>query len=203
MTADGFSALVLAGGRGSRMGGVEKALLLFRGETLLHRLDRELKTFPERFLSTNHPALAQGTGFLPVADRVPGRGPLEGLAAALSQCSGEGLLVVPCDMPFFTAALGGYLLSFADQGWPAWICSAEDGLHPLCGVYRKSCLPALQGCLDRGQFRVRLALEEAGGRVVDFSSSPFPQETFININTPEDLAALERSEDLLIPGAEC
>ena len=185
-----FVALVLAGGRGSRMGGVEKALLPFRGETLLARLDRELSFLPERYLSTNHPALARGTGFVPVADRAPGRGPLEGIAAALSVCRGEGLLVVPCDMPFFSRSLGEYLLSFRDRGWDAWVCRAADGLHPLCGVYRKRCLPALQDCLDRGRLRVRLALEAAGGQVLDMAGSPFPPEVFSNINTPDDLAAL-------------
>ena len=185
-----FGALVLAGGRGSRMGCVEKPLLPFRGETLLARLDRELSFLPERLLSTNHPALARGTGFVPVADRAPGRGPLEGIAAALSVCRGEGLLVVPCDMPFFSRALGEYLLSFRDRGWDAWVCRAADGLHPLCGVYRKSCLPALQDCLDRGRLRVRLALEAAGGQVLDMAGSPFPPEVFSNINTPDDLAAL-------------
>lgn len=185
-------ALVLAGGRGSRMGGREKALLTLGGETLLRRLERELAPFGEKLLSTNCPELARGTAFTPVADRQRDRGPLEGIAAALACCRSAALLVLPCDMPGYTEALGAWLLAQGEADWPAWVCRAADGLHPLCGVYTRACLPALDRCLEAGVYRVSRALEAAGGRVLDTAGSPFPPETFANINTPEDLAAAEQ-----------
>lgn len=187
MTFDRCGALVLSGGRGSRMGGVEKALLLLDGETILHRLERELAPFSEKLLSTNDPALARGTSFLPVADRRKDCGPLEGIAAALAAAKSPALLVLPCDMPGYTAALGEWILARGREDWPAWVCRAEDGLHPLCGVYRRTALPRLEQCLEEGIFQVRRALERAGGRVLDTAGSPFPPETFANINTPEEL----------------
>lgn len=181
-------ALVLAGGHGNRMGGVEKALLLYDGETMLHRMERELAPFGEKLLSTNHPELARGTAFCPVADRWPDCGPMEGIAAALSVCRSAALLVVPCDMPGYTAALGEWLLAQGEEGWPAWVCKAADGLHPLCGVYTKAVLPALERCLETGVYQVRQALKLAGGYAVDTAGSPFPPEVFYNLNTPEELA---------------
>lgn len=180
-------ALVLVGGQGSRLGGVEKALLLWDGETLLHRMERELAPFGEKLLSTNDPHLALGSGFRPVPDRRFECGPMEGIAAALEACSGEALLVLPCDMPGYTAALGEWILAGGEDGWPAWVCRAEDGLHPLCGVYTKAILPILERCLDQGIYRVRRALELAGGHILDTTASPFPPDVFRNINTPEDL----------------
>lgn len=192
MTCDACGALVLSGGKGSRMGGVEKALLLLDGETILHRLERELAPFSEKLLSTNDPALARGTSFLPVADRRKGCGPLEGIAAALSAAKSPALLVLPCDMPGYTAALGEWLLAQGREDWPAWVCKAADGLHPLCGVYRKAALPCLDRCLEEGVFQVRRALERAGGHVLDTAGSPFPPEVFANINTPEELERVSR-----------
>lgn len=187
MTVESCGALVLSGGRGSRMGGVEKALLLLDGETILHRLERELAPFPEKLLSTNDPSLARGTSFLPVADRHRDRGPLEGIAAGLSAAKSPALLVLPCDMPGYTAALGEWLLAQGQADWPAWVCKAEDGLHPLCGVYRRAALPVLEQCLAEGMLQVRRALGLLDARILDTADSPFPPEVFTNINTPEDL----------------
>lgn len=187
MNYQSCGALVLSGGRGSRMGGVEKALLLLDGETILHRLERELAPFPEKLLSTNDPDLARGTSFQPVADRQRDRGPLEGIAAALTVAKSPALLVLPCDMPGYTAALGEWLLSQGQEGWPAWVCKAEDGLHPLCGVYTRAALPAMDRCLKEGIFQVRRVLALMGGHTLDTAGSPFPPEVFANINTPEDL----------------
>ena len=187
LTHQSCGALVLAGGRGSRLGGVEKALLLLNGETLLHHLEQELSPFPEKLLSTNDPALARGTSFLPVADRRKGCGPLEGIAAALSVAKSPALLVLPCDMPGYTAPLGEWLLSQGQPDWPAWVCSAADGLHPLCGIYTKAALPVLDRCLTEGILQVRRALSMMNAQVLDTAESPFPPEVFLNINTPEEL----------------
>lgn len=131
LTHQSCGALVLAGGRGSRLGGVEKALLLLNGETLLHHLEQELSPFPEKLLSTNDPALARGTSFLPVADRRKGCGPLEGIAAALSVAKSPALLVLPCDMPGYTAP------------WGNGCCPRDSRIGPPgCAAQPTACTPS-------------------------------------------------------------
>jgi len=67
----------------------------------------------------------------------------------------DGLVVAACDMPCFDRAAAEFLASFADQGWPAWaLRDRADRLHPLCGVYTKQCLPAIQAALAVGEHRV-------------------------------------------------
>ena len=90
-------------------------------------------------------------------------------------------------MPGYTAALGEWLLAQGQADWPAWVCKAEDGLHPLCGVYRRAALPVLEQCLAEGMLQVRRALGLLDARILDTADSPFPPEVFTNINTPEDL----------------
>ena len=147
-----LGALILAGGQNRRMGGSPKALLPNgSGALILDGLRTAFAGFDEKLLSTNTPELAAGTGFAPVPDARPGMGPLAGLAAALSACQSDGLVVAACDMPCFDRAAAEFLASFADQGWPAWALRDRAGrLHPLCGVYTKQCLPAIQAALAAG-----------------------------------------------------
>ena len=170
-----FGALVLAGGRARRMGGRNKALLLLEERTFLARLDAAFSGFEEKWLSTGTPALAEGTGFLPLADEIPDRGPLEGLRVALSRCRGEGLVVAACDMPLFPGALA-HALAEALGEREALVCrDRAGGLHPLCGIYRKSCLPAIQAQLDAGDFRVRRVLAAVNsGESVSYTHLTLP-----------------------------
>lgn len=89
-----LGALILAGGQNRRMGGSPKALLPNgSGALILDGLRAAFAGFDEKLLSTNTPELAAGTGFAPVPDARPGMGPLAGLAAALSACQSDGLVV--------------------------------------------------------------------------------------------------------------
>ena len=122
-----LGALILAGGQNRRMGGSPKALLPNgSGALILDGLRAAFAGFDEKLLSTNTPELAAGTGFAPVPDARPGMGPLAGLAAALSACQSDGLVVAACDMPCFDRAAAEFLASFADQGWPARAASTRS-----------------------------------------------------------------------------
>lgn len=185
-----YGALVLAGGNARRMNGQNKALLRLDQGTFLARLEEALGDFEEKLLSTNTPVLADGTSFRPIPDRVPGRGPLEGLAAALTVCESDALVVVPCDVPLFPAGLAETLVRAAD-GLDALVCMDRLGwLHPLCGVYAKRCLPAADEMLARGDFRVRRLLEKVRGGVFSLADTPFPDSVLTNVNTPSDLEML-------------
>ncbi|MEG1879442.1 MAG: molybdenum cofactor guanylyltransferase [Pseudoflavonifractor sp.] len=192
MEKKSVGALVLAGGGARRMQGRSKALLEVGGETFLQRLALAFSAFDERLIATGDPLLAAGSPFRPVADRMPDRGPLEGICAALAVCRSDALVVVACDMPFFTAELAEYLAA-AYRAGDCPVLALRDragGNHPLCGVYAKAALPALDAVLAAGQRRVRAGLDAAGGRFLSLADSPFPDRLLTNINTPEELAAL-------------
>ncbi len=185
-----FAALVLAGGSARRMGGRNKALLSLEERTFLARLESAFSDFEEKLLSTSVPELAEGTGFLPLSDQFPDRGPLEGLRVALSQCRSEGLVVAACDMPLFPGELARALIeALGDR--EALVCrDRTGGLHPLCGVYRKSCLPAIQAQLAAGDFRVRRVLAAVNSGEFLLEGTPFPDEVLTNINTQAEFQTL-------------
>ncbi len=185
-----FGALILAGGKARRMGGRNKALLFLEERTFLARLETAFSDFEEKLLSTGTPELAEGTGFLPLTDQVPDRGPLEGIRVALSRCRSEGLVVAACDMPLFPGELAHALINALGDR-EALVCrDRTGGLHPLCGIYRRSCLPTIQAQLDAGDFRVRQILEAVNSGVFSLEDTPFPDEVLTNINTQAEFQAL-------------
>ena len=165
-----LGALILAGGQNRRMGGSPKALLPNgSGALILDGLRAAFAGFDEKLLSTNTPELAAGTGFAPVPDARPGMGPLAGLAAALSTCQSDGLVVAACDMPCFDRA---------------------GRLHPLCGVYTQQCLPAIQAALAAGEYRVGRLFQSVGGQAISLEGTSLPDAVVCSVNTPEELKEL-------------
>lgn len=200
MKEEVLSALVLAGGRAVRMGGADKAALTLAGVPFRRLHAAALRAFPEKLYA----GAAQGApaGFEAVPDPLPGLGPLGGLYGGLQRCRGFALLTVPCDLPFFDAALAGYLAGFADRGWPAWACrDASGGEHPLCGVYRKECLPLLEEHLRQGRLRARDFFRAVGGHWLDLTDTPFDPGYFFNVNTPQSWQSLWRPAALAVCGA--
>lgn len=186
------TAVVLSGGRGSRMGGCDKSALTIGGERFLDRMQRELCGFGELILSSNDPVMAEGTAFSAVPDHVAGQGPMGGIAASLEAAKFPHAFVTACDMPFFNGALVDFVLA-AYNGEDALICRTQDGkVHPLCGIYAKTCLPAFLESLEKEHFKLIRLLEDLNCRILDIPGEY--SRHFVNINTPQDLARARELE---------
>ena len=185
------SAVVLAGGKSSRMGRA-KAMLPFGGEPLIVQVVRRLGLlFPDMVVVA---APGQELPELPVTlvrDDVAYQGPVGGLVYGLRACGGAAAFVTSCDVPFISLPLVSHLTSRL-PGYDVVVPHWEGRPQPLHAVYRRSVLPLLEGQLERGELRpiflydkVRtLRVEEDELRAVDPDGS-----SFFNMNTPEDYAA--------------
>ena len=159
--AERCGAVILCGGQSRRMGTC-KALLTVDGVPVLHRLAGELSFFEERLLSANDAALGAGLSWTLVEDRFPGLGPGAGLHAALLASKKDALLCVPCDLPAFSEQAARCLLFHFPQDCAAMVCRDGAGqLHPLCGIYTRRMLPALERRLAAGRCRMMELLEDA------------------------------------------
>ncbi len=195
--ADPVGAVILCGGKSSRMGRDKAELPLFGEETFLERLLSRLRACPEVLLAAGEPRYAR-YGVPVVKDAFPGCGPIAGLRAALTACRSEALVCVPCDVPDFPFDAVFALWEEMDEGIDAVVLETGDGrLHPLCGMYRKGAAACLERCLKEGNYRMRAALEAMRVRVVPLTRLGVSDEALQNVNTPEDYARyLQKGEPM-------
>lgn len=150
-----LSTLLLAGGQGSRLGGIDKGLMPFDGEPVAARLSRLLaQVGSEVLISCNRNAdrYSQWANRL-VSDPQPDYpGPLLGMLSALRVARGSHLLVVPCDMPLLDAPLLHSLVTLANEH-PDRAIALQSGrqLQPLVCVLPLSLLNTLERAWQAGQ----------------------------------------------------
>ena len=190
------AGLILAGGQGSRMRGSDKGLVLLRGEPLVAHVARRLAPqVGPLLLSANRNADSYARYGRVVADDTDElgawQGPLAGLAAGLTAAAPcEWLVVTPCDTPFLPADLAQRLIAAAQTaGAPLAYAVAGGQRHPACMALRASLLPALRDYLAAGERKVGLWQSRVGAVGTPFDDAP---GAFMNLNTPEELAAAER-----------
>jgi molybdopterin-guanine dinucleotide biosynthesis protein A len=190
-----ITGVVLAGGRGRRMGGADKGLLLWRGRPLAdYALDALRQVAGEVLINANrnHAEYAR-LGCPVIADPSEAfDGPLAGLLSALLAARAEYVLTAPCDAPGISGALLARLHE-ALTAAGAEVCAAHDGkrLHPVFLIAERRLAPDLSAYLADGGRKVETWLRSRRLALADYSDHP---EMFVNINTPQDLEAWARAE---------
>jgi molybdopterin-guanine dinucleotide biosynthesis protein A len=192
-SANNLSVFVLAGGKSTRMGS-DKAFLQHEGRTLL---DRGLSV--ARSISADVWIVGSKQKF-PTYGRVledifPERGPLGGIHAALLASQTDRNLMLAVDMPFVSPRFLGYLVSVARaSGVTAVIPRAEGRLQPLCAIYRRDFAATAEAALRAGNNKIGPLFAGVSIRVIEEEElvhCGFSRDLFRNLNTPQDLAALD------------
>ncbi len=181
---------ILAGGKGSRLGGTQKGLIELGGETLVARLVRLASPlFSELMLVANEPSLYAFLGVPVYPDDKPGRGPLEGIATALRHSRSERILVMACDMPLITQNAMQTLAEWK-FGAQAVTPRSVKGLEPLFALYARSALPVIEAYLSAGGRKICSVFDELD---VEFPPMEFfDSQTYYNINEAIHLDELAR-----------
>jgi molybdopterin-guanine dinucleotide biosynthesis protein A len=189
------TTVILAGGQGSRMGG-DKGLKPLHGRPLVAWVLGALRPQGTQIVlsaNDNVPAYAS-LGCPVIKDTVPGyAGPLAGVLAAMQYASARGagsewVASVPCDTPHLPGNLIARLLAAAAEA-DAAVAVAAGSRHPTVAIYRTRVRPRLEHYLAQGGRRVGEWL-----RLLDAHEAVFEDAAaFININSPEELAAANRA----------
>jgi molybdopterin-guanine dinucleotide biosynthesis protein A len=187
-----IAGLILAGGRSSRMGGGDKALLPLGGGTILSSvIGRFVPQVATLALNTNSEAAEFRACGLPLLrDAIAGfQGPLAGIQAGLSWAATlpgvTHLATASVDAPFLPLDLVARLAS-GDRRLVA-VAQSAGRLHPTCALWPLDLAASVDAFLrERETRKVMTLVEEAGYRPVDFDVAPF--DPFFNVNTPDDLA---------------
>jgi molybdenum cofactor guanylyltransferase len=178
---------VLAGGRGSRIGG-SKAMVELGGRPLISRpLAAAAAAGLEAMVVAKRDTPLPHLNAAVVLEPDRPRHPLTGLVAALEAGDGRAILALGCDMPFVT----GPLLASLAAATPPTVATLDGELEPLLALYRPDDAEPLRAALRRGESLRRAVASLAPARFDESSMRRFgdPRALAFSVNTPADLAA--------------
>lgn len=187
-----ITAVILAGGRATRMGGMDKGLVELAGRPMIAHVLAALAPQVEHVIINANRNLDRYAGFgWPVVpdDDAGFLGPLAGLAAGLRAAVTPLVLTAPCDCPLLAPDLVARLYSALEQA-RAEIAVPFDGerLQPVFALVRRELGDSLAAYLAAGDRKIDRWFAQHRLAQVDFSALP---ETFVNVNDPDERAALE------------
>lgn len=187
-----ITGVVLAGGRGSRMGGEDKGLVTLNGRPMIEHVIARLRPQVGRLLisANRNQERYAALGFEVVPDLLTDyQGPLAGMAAALQAARTPYVVTVPCDSPLIAADVVARLAqALARHG--ADVSVAHDGsrTHPVFLMLKRALLASLLEFLDAGERKIDRWFARHRVAQADFRDCA---ETFTNVNDPEEHRALE------------
>ena len=188
-----ISAIILAGGRATRMGGVDKGLVNLQNKPLIQHVVERLKPqVDEIFINANREIETYLTfGYRVLQDETDEfLGPLAGFNMGLQHAKYEYVLTVPCDSPLLPLDLTKRLLNgMTEARADIAVASSDENAHPVFCLMKKSVLPSLIEFLETGERKVSAWQKSLSYVEVDFSDS---SDGFINLNTFDDLKTLEQ-----------
>lgn len=187
------TSIVLAGGRGSRLGR-EKHAESVAGRSLIGHVIERLGPISAEILVVisqrqSRASFASYERARTVMDLRPGGGPLAGICSGLAHSSSFGNVVVGCDMPFLNRDLLRHMISLV-PGFDVVMPRIGGYIEPLHAVYTSECLPAMKGLLEKGHRKIGDLLDLVRVKYVEREEiESFDPEhlSFFNVNTREDL----------------
>jgi len=186
------AGLVLAGGQGRRLS-PDKGWREVAGVPIVSRVLAALTAVADEAIIIGD-AGPPDLGLPVIPDETPGAGPLAAILTGMKAVRANYYLVVAWDMPFLTAGLLRYLVA-ACEGFDAVVPVVGGRGQPLCAVYARSCLRAINEAVTHGSGRVADFYPHvhlwrlAEGEVAHFGR---PEALFFNVNTPADLELAQR-----------
>ncbi|MEX1247734.1 MAG: molybdenum cofactor guanylyltransferase, partial [Anaerolineales bacterium] len=180
-----LSIAITAGGKSARMG-MDKGLIPFMGKPLvMYIIDQVSELSDDVFIISNDPNYPS-VKYRVLPDIFPGIGALGGIHSSLAYARQDLCLVLACDMPFIHIGLIEYLLEQTKEVDAIVPELAPEQLEPFRGIYRKTCMSAIEQCIQIGERRATSFLSQVTTklvpRTVQEKINP-TLDTFFNINT--------------------
>ena len=198
ITSEHITGLILAGGRAQRMGGIDKGLIPFHGKALIEFAINRLKPQVSTIQINANRSITKYShyGYPVLMDETPDfSGPLAGFSVGLKHCKTPYLLTSPCDSPLLPFDLAQKMAAELEGNNLELVFASskeEDGKiwsQPVFCLMKSSLQDSLDAFLSKGDLKIDRWFKELRSGTVVFEN---PQ-AFANVNTPEELAALEKA----------
>jgi molybdenum cofactor guanylyltransferase len=184
------AAIILSGGKSSRMG-TNKALLKLNEKTTIERMVDILKIyFDDIILVTNDMEDYQFLGVKMVSDHYPGKGPLAGFHAGLMASDYDVNFITACDMPFISGELAATLVNMIDH-YDALVPVINGKMQTLCAVFQKKSAAKIEECIENGHLPIKHLLEHLNvlyvtEKELQAYSNIDMERVFFNMNHPHE-----------------
>jgi molybdopterin-guanine dinucleotide biosynthesis protein A len=197
ITSEQITGLILAGGRAQRMGGIDKGLIPFHGKPLIESAISRLKPQVSTILINANRSITKYShyGYPVLMDETPDfSGPLAGFSVGLKHCKTPYLLTSPCDSPLLPVDLAKKMAAqLEDKDLELVFASSkeDDGKiwsQPVFCLMKSNLQDSLDAFLSKGDLKIDRWFKELRSGTVVFENS----QAFANVNTLEELAALEK-----------
>ncbi len=191
-----MTAVILAGGKSSRMGS-NKAFLKLKDKTFIERqieLLREI--FDEILISANTPSEYEYLNLPVFKDIYPEKGPLGGIYTSLINSSSTSTFMLACDMPFVESGLIKYLKELTKE-YDVVVPKSERGLEPLHAFYSKNCIEPIKRELDSNNLRIISFFPHVNVKIVEMDSliaSDSIKNSIKNLNTKDEYEGIKNGE---------
>ena len=194
-----ISGIILSGGKSIRMG-KNKAFIEIDGVPIISRISDLFKElFQELIIVTNQKEIFKEFDSRIYSDIIPNKGALGGLYTGIFFSTFYYSFCVACDMPFIKKSLVQYMIKNIEDA-DVIIPRTKDGLQPLHAIYSKKCLDPIKSTLEKGKFKIIDIYDLVKVKILEENSfislDPF-RESFINVNTPEELTSFRKNKDFI------
>ena len=185
------SAVILSGGKNTRMNYKTKAFLEFRGNTFIERTLDAISDYEQKIISCND--VEKYKEFedmaLLVLDKFKEIGPIGGIYSSLKESEFQYSLVIASDMPFLNKEVLNYLGNYEFNN-DALIPIVDGKIQPLCGIYKKDILSVIEKMINKKDYRLKNLLFSIDTKYINISD----KDNFSNINTVEEYEKLIRRD---------
>ena len=198
-----IGALILMGGKNSRMNGNVKGLLKIKNSTFLEKIQETLNDFSSIYLSINDKFSKEqkqnfeNMGFKIIEDIYKEIGPLGGIYSSLLNCKEEYLFITACDMPFIIKNSIEVLCNKVDKNTDGVVFYDKNNkLYPLGAIYSKNVLPIIEEMIEKKYYKLSYLIEKSNFVKINIEKTDIPLKVLSNINTLQEYDLFINNESL-------
>ena len=198
-----IGALILMGGKNSRMNGNVKGLLKIKNSTFLEKIQETLNDFSSIYLSINDKFSEEqkqnfeNMGFKIIEDIYKEIGPLGGIYSSLLNCKEGYLFITACDMPFITKNSIEVLCNKVDKNTDGVVFYDKNNkLYPLGAIYSKNVLPIIEEMIEKKYYKLSYLIEKSNFVKINIEKTDIPLKVLSNINTLQEYDLFINNESL-------
>lgn len=182
------TGIILAGGKASRMNGIDKGLLSVNGKTLIETIIQELKEVSTDILIIANNKKYDFLNYKIFNDVIKDVGPVGGIYTGLVNSKTNDNIIVACDLPFISSKVFNKLLKFKNS-FDAVIPEINNNLQPLSSYYNKSCIGIFLSCINNNEYKIKNIIKLINTKILKFNKNE--HRFFTNINTFEELKKIK------------